>query len=61
MTGKQLYKIALENGFCLDRINGSHHIMIKGSTVVVIPIHENKDIPIGTANKILKALGAKLR
>jgi predicted RNA binding protein YcfA (HicA-like mRNA interferase family) len=58
MTGKQLYKIALEKGFTLDRVNGSHHIMIKGNLTVTIPIHANKDIPIGTANKILKQLNS---
>lgn len=56
MTGKQLYKIALEKGFTLDRVNGSHHILIKGSLTVTIPIHANKDLPVGTANKILKIL-----
>lgn len=58
MTGKQLYKIALEKGFTLDRVNGSHHIMIKGNLTVTIPIHANKDISIGTANKILKQLNS---
>lgn len=59
MTGKQLLKTALANGFEIDRINGSHYIVVKGSLTVSIPVHSNKDIPIGTANKILKAMGLK--
>ena len=56
MTGKQLLKLAYEHGFILDRVNGSHHVLIKGDRTVVIPIHGNRDIPIGTANKIVKQL-----
>jgi predicted RNA binding protein YcfA (HicA-like mRNA interferase family) len=59
MTGKELLKIAYKNGFKLDRVTGSHHIVVKGSLTVSIPIHGSKDIPIGTANKILRALGER--
>ena len=59
MTGKELLKIALANGFTVDRINGSHHILVKDGLTVTIPVHANKDIPIGTANKILRAMGLK--
>ncbi len=59
MTGKQLLKEALANGYEIDRINGSHYIVVKGGSTVSIPVHSNKDIPIGTANKILKALRLK--
>jgi predicted RNA binding protein YcfA (HicA-like mRNA interferase family) len=29
MNGKELIKILKENGWILDRVNGSHHILIK--------------------------------
>jgi len=29
MSGKELVKILEENGWILDRISGSHHILIK--------------------------------
>lgn len=38
--------------------NGSHLKMIKENQVEIIPIH-NKDVPIGTANAILKRTGLK--
>lgn len=59
MTGKELLKQARKQGFKLDRITGSHHILLKGNVTVIIPIHGNKDIPIGLANKILRQLGLK--
>jgi len=31
MTGKELVKLLKKDGWTLDRIKGSHHIMIKGT------------------------------
>jgi predicted RNA binding protein YcfA (HicA-like mRNA interferase family) len=31
VTGKELVKLLQENGFVLDRIKGSHHLMTRGS------------------------------
>lgn len=58
MLGKELVKQAQRNGWKLDRIAGSHHIMIKDDKTVSIPVH-TKDIPKGTLNKLLKQLGFK--
>ncbi len=56
MKGKELIKIFKEHGWVLDRISGSHHIMVKpNKRSIPIPVHGNKDIPI--ANKILKQAG----
>lgn len=60
MTGKELIKIMKKNGWSLDRINGSHHIMIKENMrSIPVPVHGKKDIPIGLCNKILKQAGIK--
>lgn len=59
MSGKQLLKLLEANGWKLDRINGSHHIIIKGNKTLVVPVHGKKDIPKGTLNKILKLGGLK--
>jgi len=38
-------KILKENGWRLDRINGSHHVFVKlGHRTVSVPLHGNKDI-----------------
>lgn len=58
MKDKELLKIMQQNGWQIDRINGSHHIMKKGNQTEVIPVH-GKEISIGIANKILKRLGLK--
>jgi predicted RNA binding protein YcfA (HicA-like mRNA interferase family) len=55
MTGKELLKVFLANGWTFDRIHGSHHIMVKeGLRAVPIPIHGNQDLPKGLVSAILK-------
>ena len=43
-----------QHGWGLDRIKGSHHIFIKGSKTIPVPVHGNKDIPIGTVKNIFR-------
>jgi len=59
MTGKELIKKLKSNGWIMDRIKGSHHVLIKGNETVVVPVHRNKDIPKGTLENILKKAGLK--
>jgi predicted RNA binding protein YcfA (HicA-like mRNA interferase family) len=60
MTGKVLVKLLKKNGWVLDRIAGSHYIMIKeGKRAVPVPVHGNKDLPKGLLNAILKQAGIK--
>lgn len=60
MTGKQLKKLLAESGWQLDRISGSHHIMIKeGFRSIPIPLHGNADLPKGLVNAIRKQAGIK--
>lgn len=43
LTGKQLLKLAIKNGWVEERVNGSHHIMRKqGFLPVTIPVHAIK-------------------
>ena len=44
MTGKELKKLLLKNGWKIVRINGSHHIFEKNDDTIVLPIHSNKDL-----------------
>jgi predicted RNA binding protein YcfA (HicA-like mRNA interferase family) len=59
MTGKEMVKLFTKEGWALDHITGSHHIMIKGSESVSIPVHKNKNLKIGAEQKLLKAGGLK--
>ncbi|MCL2399971.1 MAG: type II toxin-antitoxin system HicA family toxin [Defluviitaleaceae bacterium] len=62
MTGKELVNRLKRNGWKLDRVHGSHHIMIKeGYLPATVPVHGNKDIPKGTLNQLLKDTGLKGR
>jgi predicted RNA binding protein YcfA (HicA-like mRNA interferase family) len=60
MKSSSLIKMIEKDGWFKVRTNGSHHVFkhkIK-SGLVVIP-HPKKDVPIGTANSILKQAGLK--
>ncbi|PKL09847.1 MAG: addiction module toxin, HicA family [Spirochaetae bacterium HGW-Spirochaetae-7] len=59
MTGRQIIKIMKSNGWVLDRISGSHHVMVKdGCRSIPVPIHGNKDLGIW-AQKILIEAGIR--
>jgi predicted RNA binding protein YcfA (HicA-like mRNA interferase family) len=59
ISGKTLCKIVERNGWILKRITGSHRIYAKKevSAIVSIPVHGNRDLPIGTLRSILKDAG----
>ena len=60
MTGRDLIKILKDHGWVLDRISGSHHIMVKeGKRSIPIPVHGKKEIPIGLSKRILKQAGVE--
>ena len=60
MNGKQLEKRLEEHGWVLDRISGSHHIMIKEDyRSIPIPVHGTTDLPKGLVKAILKQAGIK--
>ncbi|MDR0868683.1 MAG: type II toxin-antitoxin system HicA family toxin [Planctomycetota bacterium] len=56
LTGKAMLKLYLQNGWIIDRINGSHYIVVKGRGRETIPVHSNRDLPKGTEGKLLKNL-----
>ncbi len=58
MKGIELVKLLEKHGWQVDRINGSHYVMKKGSATEIIPVH-NRDIPKGLCNAILKRAGLK--
>lgn len=58
MKDKDLLKLLQQNGWKVERIRGSHHIIVKDDKTEVIPIH-GKDVPAGLLNKILKRTGLK--
>ena len=59
LSGKDLVKLLEAAGWVLVRINGSHHILVKGSLSVTVPIHGNRSLGKGLEQKILKKAGLK--
>jgi predicted RNA binding protein YcfA (HicA-like mRNA interferase family) len=58
MTGKDFIKLLKDHGWVLDRISGSHHIIIReGRRSIPIPVHGKKEIPIGLSKRIHKQAG----
>ena len=58
MNGKEMLKLYIKNGWILDHVTGSHHIVIKGNNSVSIPVH-SKELKKGTEQKLLKLGGFK--
>jgi predicted RNA binding protein YcfA (HicA-like mRNA interferase family) len=59
ISGKQLVKILKKQGWRLDRVNGSHHIMVKDNKTATVPVHGNKSLGKGLEAKLLKQTGVK--
>lgn len=56
MSGKEMVKKFKRAGWVLSRVNGSHHIMKKGSASFSIPVHANRDLSKGLEKAALKTL-----
>ncbi|MBW4472090.1 MAG: type II toxin-antitoxin system HicA family toxin [Stenomitos rutilans HA7619-LM2] len=59
ISGKALCKVVERKGWLLKRVTGSHHIYAKKgvSVILSIPVHSNRDLPIGTLRNLLKDAG----
>ena len=59
MTGRELLRLLKANGWELDRVRGSHHILVQGSATISVPVHGSRDVPKGTLHAILKEAGIR--
>jgi predicted RNA binding protein YcfA (HicA-like mRNA interferase family) len=59
MTGKQFIKLLKQNGWEDERIQVSHHIMVKGAKKLSVPVHGNKDLGKGLLHALRKQGGVK--
>ncbi len=59
VSGKAFMRAALNHGWTLDRIKGSHHIMIKEGedAILTIPVHGNRPLKIGLLRALMKQTG----
>jgi predicted RNA binding protein YcfA (HicA-like mRNA interferase family) len=59
VTGKQLIKLLQQNGWRLDKVEGSHHILTKGDRTLSVPVHGSKDLVKGLLHALMKQGGLK--
>jgi predicted RNA binding protein YcfA (HicA-like mRNA interferase family) len=57
MSGKEFVRLLKKNGWVLDRIKGSHHIMRKNGLSLSVPVHANEDLKSGIFNSLKKQAG----
>ena len=61
MNGKQIITRLKAEGWKLDRVHGSHHIMVKDGRAVPVPVHGTRDVGAGLLAAIVRQTGVKLK
>ena len=61
MNGKQIIKILEKEGWTLNRVAGSHHILEKDGKAVPVPVHGTTDLGKGLISAIQRQTGVKLK
>lgn len=59
VSGKDAVRALTGLGFRLDRVEGSHHMMVKDDhpCTVPIPVHGSRPLPKGTLGSIIRMSG----
>lgn len=59
VDGKKVVRVLERAGFRVDRIEGSHHILVKEShpISVPVPVHGSRPLPKGTLRSIIRMAG----
>jgi predicted RNA binding protein YcfA (HicA-like mRNA interferase family) len=59
VSGEKLIKVLKKKGFVLNRIAGSHHILIhmQMKITVSVPVHKGRALGRGITNAIIKDAG----
>ncbi len=59
VTGKELVKRLEALGWVSIRMKGSHHILVRGTRTISVPVHGKKDLKKGTLEALRKQGGLK--
>jgi predicted RNA binding protein YcfA (HicA-like mRNA interferase family) len=59
IKGKELIKLLKAEEWAIARTEGSHHILVKGTKSISVPVHGNKDLKKGTLESLKKQGGLK--
>lgn len=62
VSGNKLIKVLIKKGFALNRVNGSHHILVdtKNKITISVPVHQNQSLGRGITLAILKDAGINI-
>ncbi len=62
VSGNKLIKVLAIKGFTLNRVNGSHHILVdlKNKITISVPVHQNQSLGKGITLAILKDAGINI-
>lgn len=61
MNGKDVMAKLKAAGWTLDRVQGSHHILVKQGKAVPVPVHSTRDLGSGLLAAIARQTGVKLK
>ena len=61
VKGKDILARLKTQGWTLDRVSGSHHIMVKDGKAVPVPVHGPRDVGAGLLSAIARQTGVKLK
>lgn len=61
MNGAEVVRKLLDAGWQLDRIHGSHHILVREGRAVPVPVHGKRDLGAGLIAALQRQTGVKLR
>jgi predicted RNA binding protein YcfA (HicA-like mRNA interferase family) len=60
VSGNRIIRALTRNGFVVDRIVGSHHVLVyptDPTRTVTVPVHANRDLKPGTLRAIIRQAG----
>jgi len=60
VNGRQVIRALMRGGFVVDRIAGSHHVLIHPQDfrrTVTVPVHAGRDLKRGTLRSIIRRAG----
>jgi predicted RNA binding protein YcfA (HicA-like mRNA interferase family) len=59
VTGKDLVKLLQQQGWRLEHVRGSHHILRKGGKLLSVPVHPGRDLGKGLLLRLMKEAGRR--
>jgi predicted RNA binding protein YcfA (HicA-like mRNA interferase family) len=63
LDGRRVLRALIRAGFIIDRVAGSHHVMIfpgDATRTVTVPVHGARDLKPGTLRSIIRQAGFSL-